>query len=128
MTPYKTTAGRLLTSHRENHRICGTHCWRSKDELISDVLQWVPSHEHASVYGQVRTYLHLFSANTGCSLEDLPGAVDDRDGWRVRVREIRAESTTWCWWWFLTIRRKLFFFRWPLKYYRTIYFVFGNPK
>ena len=25
------------------------HCWRSKDELISDVVQWTPSHGRASV-------------------------------------------------------------------------------
>ena len=29
-----------------------------------------------------RTYLHQLCADTGCSLEDLLGAVDDRDGWR----------------------------------------------
>ena len=28
------------------------HCWRSKDELISDVLLWTPSHGHASVVDQ----------------------------------------------------------------------------
>ena len=27
-------------------------------------------------------------ADTGCSLEDLPGTMDDRDGWREKVREI----------------------------------------
>ena len=25
------------------------HCWRSKDEIISDVLRWTPSHDRASV-------------------------------------------------------------------------------
>ena len=24
------------------------HCWRSKDELISDILQWIPSHGRAA--------------------------------------------------------------------------------
>ena len=28
------------------------HCWRSKDELISDVLLWKPTHGHASVGAQ----------------------------------------------------------------------------
>ena len=28
------------------------------------------------------------------SLEDLPGAKDDRDGWRKRVRGICADSVT----------------------------------
>ena len=33
-------------------------------------------------------------ADTGCNLEDLPGAMDDRDGWRKRVRKIRAGGAT----------------------------------
>ena len=37
-----------------------------------------------------RTYIQQLYADTGCSLEDLPGAVDDRDGWHERVREIYA--------------------------------------
>ena len=71
------------------------HCWRSKDELISDILLWTPSHRRAKVVRPARTYIRLFYANTGCSLENLPGAMDDRDGWRERVREIRAGSATW---------------------------------
>ena len=33
-------------------------------------------------------------ADTGCSLDDLLEAMDDREGWRERVRDIRAESAT----------------------------------
>ena len=33
------------------------------------------------------------SAYTGCSLEDPPGTMDDRDRWRERVREICTSST-----------------------------------
>ena len=39
------------------NKTCGT-CWRSKEELISDVLLWTPSHRHASVGQPGRTYLH----------------------------------------------------------------------
>ena len=66
------------------------HCWRSWDELISDVLLWAPSHGRAKAERPARTYVQQLCANTGCSLEDLSGAMDDRDGWRERVREIRA--------------------------------------
>ena len=31
----------------------------------------------------VRAYLHQLSGDIGCNLEDLPGAMDDWDGWRV---------------------------------------------
>ena len=55
------------------------HGWISKDELISNVLLWTPSHGRASVGRPARTYLQQLSKNTGCRLEDLPGAMDDRD-------------------------------------------------
>ena len=34
-----------------------------------------------------------------CSPEDLPKAMEDREVWRERVRNIRADSPTWWWWW-----------------------------
>ena len=74
------------------------HCWRSKDELISDIFQWTPSHEQAKVGRPVRTYIQQLCADTGCSLEDPPGAMDNRDKWWERVREIHASSATWWWW------------------------------
>ena len=75
------------------------HCWRSKDEFISDVLLWIPSHGRAKVGWPARTYIQQLWADTRCSLEDLPRAMDDRDRWRERFREIRASSVTW-WWWY----------------------------
>ena len=45
--------------------------WRSKDELISDVLLWTPSHGRTSVGWPACTYLQHFCADTACSLEDL---------------------------------------------------------
>ena len=33
------------------------------------------------------------------SPEDLPEAMNDREKWRERVRDLRASSTTWWWWW-----------------------------
>ena len=70
------------------------HCWRSKDELISDVLLWTPSHGRPA-----RTYIQQLCTDTGYSLEDHSGVMDDRDGWWERVREIHAGSATWWWWW-----------------------------
>ena len=37
--------------------------------------------------------------DTGCCPEDLLEAMNDREKWRERVRDIRATSTTWWWWW-----------------------------
>ena len=64
------------------------HCWRSKHDLISDVLLWTPSHGQAKVGRLARTYILQLCADTECSPEDLPEAMDDRDGWRERIRDI----------------------------------------
>ena len=37
----------------------------------------------------------------GCSPEDLLEAMDGREGWRERVRDIRAVDVTW--WWYIYI-------------------------
>ena len=78
------------------------HCWRSRDELISDVLLWTPTHGRAKAGRPARTYIQQLCADTGCSPEDLPRAMNDREKWRKRVRDIHATSTTWWWWWWYT--------------------------
>ena len=84
------------------------HCWRSKDELINDVLLWNPSQRRTKVERPARIYIQQLFADTGYILEDLPGTIDDRDGWQKRVREIRASSATWwCWMFFLSISEKI---------------------
>ena len=75
------------------------HCWRSRDELVSDVLLWTLSHGRAKAGRPARTYMQQLCADTVCSPEDQPKAMDDREGWRDRVRNIRADSATWWWWW-----------------------------
>ena len=79
------------------------HCWRSRDELISDVLLWTPTHGRAKAGRPARTYIQQLCEDTGCCPEDLPEAMNDREKWRDRVRDIRATSTTWWWWWYLVI-------------------------
>ena len=69
-------------------------CWRSKDELISDILQRTSSHGRAKAEQPVGTYIQRLCADTGCSLEDLPGANADIDGWRERIREMYIGGTT----------------------------------
>ena len=46
------------------------HWWRSKDELISDVFLWTPSHERAKAGRPARTYIQQLCADMGCSPED----------------------------------------------------------
>ena len=70
------------------------HCWRSRDELISDVLLWTPSQGRAKAGRPTRTYIQHLRAYTGCCLEDMPKAMDDREAWRERARNIRADRVT----------------------------------
>ena len=75
------------------------HCWRSRDELISDVLLWTPTYGQAKAGWPARTYIQQLCEDMGCSPEDLSEAMNDREKWRERVRDIRACGTTWWWWW-----------------------------
>ena len=76
------------------------HCWRSRDELIRDVLLWTPTHGRAKAGRPARTYIQQLCEDTGCCPEDLPRAMNDREEWRESVRDIRATSAIW-WWWLL---------------------------
>ena len=78
------------------------HCWRSRQELISDVLLWTHSHGRAKVERPAWTYIQQLCANTGCNPEDLLESMDNREGWRENVRDIRADGVTW-WWWYIYI-------------------------
>ena len=75
------------------------HCWRSRHELKRDVLLWIPTHGRAKAGRPARTYIQQLCEDTGCCPEDLPRAMNDREEWRERVRDIRAASTIWWWWW-----------------------------
>ena len=55
------------------------HCWRSKDELISDAPLWTPTHGRAKAGRPARTYIQQLCENTGCRPEDLPEAMNDRE-------------------------------------------------
>ena len=75
------------------------HCWRSKDELRSDVLLWTPTYGQAKAGRPARTYIQHLCEDTGCSPEDLPETMNNREKWQERVRDIRAGGTTWWWRW-----------------------------
>ena len=73
------------------------YCWRSRDELISDVLLWTPTYGWAKAGRPAQTYIQQLCEDTGYSPEDLPEAMNNREKWRERVRDIRASGTTWWW-------------------------------
>ena len=94
---YQQPITKTIKARRNRH---AGNCCKSRDELISDVLLWTPSHGRAKAGRPARIYIQQLCADTGCSPEDLPEAMDDRERWRERVRNIRADSVTWwLWWW-----------------------------
>ena len=75
------------------------HCWRSKDEIVSDVLLWTPAYGQSKAERPARTFIQQLCDDTGCNPEDLPKVMNDRETWRERVRDIPASRTS-RWWWF----------------------------
>ena len=74
------------------------HCWRNRNVLISNLLLWTPTQGRVKTGQPARTYLWQLCEDAGCSPEDLPGAMNNREGWREIVSDIHADSTTWWWW------------------------------
>ena len=70
------------------------HCWRSKDEIVSNVLLCTLAYSQSKAGRPARTYIRQLCDDTGCNPEDLPEAMNDRETWRERVRDIRASRTT----------------------------------
>ena len=101
-TPHKTPTVRPPAPITKTIQVRRTrhagHCWRSRDELIRDVLLWTPTHGRAKAGRPARTYIQQLCEDTGCCPEDLPRAMNDREEWRERVRDIRTTSMTWWWW------------------------------
>ena len=56
------------------------HCWKSKDELVSDVLLWTPPppYGQSKVGRPARTYIQQLCDDTGCNPEDLPEVMNDK--------------------------------------------------
>ena len=61
---------KTIKVRRTRHAV---HCWRSRDELISDVLLWTPTYGREKAWRPAR-----ICEDTGCSPEDLPEAMIDR--------------------------------------------------
>ena len=64
------------------------HCWRSKDDLKSDVFLRTPSHGQPSIGPSATTYPQQLCTDTGCSLEDLLEAMADRDEFRETGKSV----------------------------------------
>ena len=70
------------------------HCWRSKNDLISDILPWTSSHGRAKAGRRGRNYIQQLCAETGYSLKTSWEQCTIETGMQERAREIRAGSVT----------------------------------
>ena len=102
------------------------------------LLLWTPTHGRAKAGRQARTYIQQLCEDTGCCPEDLPEAMNDREKWRERVRDIRATSTTWWWWWwsmrisdFMVFLRRFWMVKFLLFYSKDFFWlnvIFFNSR
>ena len=69
-------------------------CWKSKDELISDILLWTLSPGHTRFCRPAKNYIHQLCFNT----RRLAKAMDYRDGWWEKIKRIHTADTLWWWW------------------------------
>ena len=96
-TPNKTATVQPLTSHFTNNLSKTSKICR---RALLEKQGW--SHQLCSLINITGDFLHMdepllanqheltytSSVDTGCSIEDLQGAIDDRDRWLVRIREL----------------------------------------
>ena len=83
----------VTTKIRERRLRFAGHCYRSKQELVSDVLLWEPKHGKRSVGAPSRTFVKQLVDDTGHLLQDLPTAMEDRNSWRTLVNSVRGAAS-----------------------------------
>ena len=74
-----TPITKTIKDRRNRH---AGHYWRSRKELISDVLLWTPTYGRAKAGRPARTYIQQLWGDTGCNPEDLLEAMNDRVKWQ----------------------------------------------
>ena len=72
------------------------HSWRSRDEVIRDVLLWTLSHGRAKAGRPSRAYLQQLCVDTECNPETC------RKQWTIGRGGERGQGYP-CWWWFYLI-------------------------
>ena len=84
---------RISESIRQQRMRFAGHSWRSKKELAGDVLLWKPTHGKQTPGRPTKTYIDQLIEDTGCNLDELPKAINDRETWKKHVKQYQASST-----------------------------------
>ena len=97
-TPHETPTIRTLAPHHENYT---SQTNQTRETLLEKqgrankrCTPVDPTYGCARVGRPARTYIQQLCEDTGCNPEDLPEAMNDREKWRERVRDIRAGGAT----------------------------------
>ena len=62
------------------------HCFRAKDQPVSDLVFWVPSGKLRRGKGATRTYPKSLELDTGRTIYELQKDMLDRKEWRKQIR------------------------------------------
>ena len=68
------------------------HCWRKKDEVISDLLLWEPKHGARKRGRPALTYVDQLQNDTGLSIAELKNIMENRKEWMKLVNGVRVRS------------------------------------
>ena len=68
------------------------HCWRKKDEVISELLLWEPKHGARKRGRPATTYVDQLRNDTGLSIAELKSIMGNRKEWMKLVNGVRVRS------------------------------------
>ena len=83
----------LSTKLRSRRLQFAGHCFRAKDEAVSKVILWTPTHGQKSRGRPATTYVDLLTSDTGLRVEELETSMMERCVWRdTSFRDPRVSS------------------------------------
>ena len=96
--PHETPTIRTLAPHHENYTSPTNQTRRTLLEKQGRAhKRFTPLDPHIWMCKSgrpARAYIQQLREDTGCNPEDLPEAMNDREKWRERVKDIRAGGAT----------------------------------
>ena len=78
VAPHKTAVACPFNSHHTSHPNKKRHsgyCWISKDELISGIFLWTPTHGYTSFSQSAKPYIHQLCVNPECCLQNFSPSI-----------------------------------------------------
>ena len=68
------------------------HCWRSKEEVVHQVLLWEPKHGKRSSGQPPRTFIDQLTDDTGILRDELGTVMEDRNVWKEVIKNVRPRT------------------------------------